>query len=76
MNEPSLAILHTVNVLGFYLPPMLFWAAAALLPYALARWAIGALDLYRFVWHRSLFNLALYVLSLGGLVFIGNRVGM
>nr|WP_281493625.1 DUF1656 domain-containing protein [Ancylobacter koreensis] len=68
--------MHTVNVLGFYLPPMLLWAGVALLPYALARWALGAFGLYRYVWHRSLFNLALYVLSLGGLVILGNRVGM
>ena len=28
--------------------------------------------LYRFVWHRSLFNLALYVLLVGGAVLFGN----
>jgi hypothetical protein len=28
--------------------------------------------IYRFIWHRSLFNLALYVLLMGGVVFLGN----
>jgi len=70
--EPSLAVFHTVNFFGFYLPPLLLWALAALLPYTLLRRAFGLLDLDRYVWHRSLFNLALYVLSLGGLILAGN----
>ncbi|GGC83127.1 DUF1656 domain-containing protein [Chelatococcus reniformis] len=71
MGAPSLAVFGTVELLGFYLPPAVLWAGAALVPYALLRWLLGRSGLYRFVWHRSLLNLALYVLLVGGVVFLG-----
>ena len=72
MGAPNLAIFHSVEFFGFYLPPLSLWAAAALVPFAIIRWMIGRLGLYRFIWHRSLFNIALYVLLVGGLVYFGN----
>jgi uncharacterized protein DUF1656 len=71
MSLPSLAVFHSVEFLGFYLPPMLLWAGAAVIPFAALRWLLERLDLYRFIWHRSLFNLALYVLLVGSGVFFG-----
>jgi uncharacterized protein DUF1656 len=71
MGTPNLAIFHTVELFGFYLPPLVLWAAAALVPFAVIRWLIGQLGLYRFIWHRSLFNLSLYVLLVGSGVFFG-----
>ena len=58
--------------LGFYLPPLALWAGGALIPFAVLRWLVERFGLYRFVWHRSLFNLALYVLLMGGVVFLGS----
>ncbi|MFT0862478.1 DUF1656 domain-containing protein [Ancylobacter sp. G4_0304] len=69
---PSLSFFHTVEFVGFYLPPLLIWATAVLVPFLLLRRLLDRLGLYRFVWHRSLFNLALYVLLLGGAIFLGN----
>ncbi|MCJ8145081.1 DUF1656 domain-containing protein [Ancylobacter sp. A5.8] len=69
---PSLSFFHTVELVGFYLPPLLIWALVALVPFLLLRAILDRSGLYRFVWHRSLFNLALYVLLLGGAVFLGN----
>jgi len=74
MGPPNIAIFHTVEFLGFYLPPLAVWAAMALVPFAVLRWLIGWLGLYRFIWHRSLFNVALYVMLIGGVVFYGNLV--
>lgn len=71
MAAPNLALFHSVEFLGFYLPPLALWAGAALVPFIVCRWLIGRLGLYRFVWHRSLFNLALYVLLVGGAVYLG-----
>lgn len=71
MYAPDLAVFHPVEFLGFYLPPQMLWALVALLPFALARWLIGRFGLYRFVWHRPLFNLALYVLMVGAVVLLG-----
>ncbi len=54
---------------GVYLPPLLpagllAWALTVLLSRALNR-----IGFYRYVWHRPLANVALYVLVLGGTVF-------
>ncbi len=72
MGLPSLTAFHTVEFLGFYLPPLVLWAGGAVIPFVILRWLLGRFDLYRFVWHRPLFNLALYVLVVGGVVFFGN----
>jgi hypothetical protein len=72
LHVPRLAVFHNVEFIGFYLPPALLWAAAALVPFAILRWLLDRYRLYRFVWHRSLFNLALYVLLVGGAVLVGN----
>lgn len=56
-----------VDILGVLVAPLLAWAVLAFvacLPlYRLLAWA-GA---YRFVWHRSLFNVALYLIVLAGI---------
>jgi hypothetical protein len=72
MDTPSLAAFHTVEFLGFYLPPLVPWAGGALIPFLVLRWLLERFGFYRFVWHRPLFNLALYVLLVGGTVFLGN----
>jgi Protein of unknown function (DUF1656) len=72
MGLPSLAALHTVEFLGFYLAPLILWAGAAVIPFVVFRWLLERVGFYQFVWHRSLFNLALYVLLVGGVVFFGN----
>jgi len=53
------------NVYGVYVPALLIFAVIAfLLAYVLRR-ALDAADLYRFVWHRPLFDLALFVIMFG-----------
>lgn len=63
-----IASLHTFDLFGFYLPAFVFWCLVALLPHALLRQAFAAAGLYRFVWHRALFDTALYVLVLWAIV--------
>jgi hypothetical protein len=72
MGGPGLSAFPTVEFLGFYLPPLMLWAIAAVIPFAALRWLFERCGFYRLVWHRSLFNLALYVLLTGGIVFLGN----
>ena len=72
MSLPRLAVFHTVEFFGFYLPPLILWASIALVLLAVLRRILERLDFYRFVWHRSLFNLALYVLLVGGITFLGS----
>jgi hypothetical protein len=59
MGLPSLAAFQTVEFLGFYLPPLILWAAVAIIPFVVLRWLMERLGLYRFIWHRPLFNLSL-----------------
>lgn len=74
MDLPSLSVRHSVEFLGFYLPPEALCAGGAVVLFLLFRWLFARFGLYQFVWHRALFNLALYVLLLGGVVFFGDRV--
>lgn len=69
----NVAFLHSVPFFGFYLPPILIWALAALVPYLALRAMMRRWNLDRFLWHRALFDLAIYVLLVGGVIFIGGR---
>ncbi len=55
---------------GIFIPALLAWVAVALAANSLARRLLQRLGLYRLVWHRPLFDLALYVVLLGGVVAI------
>jgi hypothetical protein len=72
MSLPRLAVFHSLEFLGFYLPPLMIWIGLALILLAVLRRLLERLDFYRFVWHRPLFNLALYVLLVGGITFLGS----
>ena len=58
-------MIRDVNLYGVFLPPLLVWAVAALPLAALLRRMLASRGLYRFVWHRPLFDLALLVIVLG-----------
>jgi hypothetical protein len=57
------------DLLGVYLPPLLPAIAVAWGLTALLTRGLNAVGFYRFVWHRPMANLALFVLVLGGTVF-------
>ncbi|MDD2704477.1 MAG: DUF1656 domain-containing protein [Acidocella sp.] len=54
-----------VNIYGVLFPPLLIWLGIALVLSTIIRRAISALGLYRFVWHRPLFDLCLLVMLTG-----------
>jgi hypothetical protein len=61
--------------LGFYgvfVPSLLVWAGAALPLTAALRRLLHWAGLYRMVWHRPLFDLALLVIVLGCVVAIAS----
>lgn len=62
------------DVFGFFLPMPLVWGVLALLPFLLMRRLIAAAGLYRLVWHRPLFDLALYIVILGLLMLCVPRL--
>lgn len=54
-----------IDVFGIYIPPLLVCLVIAwLLTWLLSRLLIG-LGFYRLVWHRPLFDVALYAIILG-----------
>jgi hypothetical protein len=61
-----------LDIHGVFLPS---YAALALFTYGMFRLLASFLEMagvYRLVWHRSLFNLALYVTLLGGFSVTAN----
>jgi len=61
-------MIHEINIYGVLVSPMLAWTLAALAATGLLRMMLARLGLYRFVWHKPLFDLALLVIVLGGVV--------
>ncbi len=59
-------MIHEIDIYGVLVTPMLVWLGVALLVTGLLRIALGHAGLYRFVWHKPLFDLAPLILVLGG----------
>ncbi len=55
-----------LDIHGVFIPALLAWALIALPVTALFKGVLERLGAYRFVWHRPLFDLALFVIVLGG----------
>jgi hypothetical protein len=63
-----------LNIYGVFVPALFAWM---LIAYGLSlplRRALAWSGFYRFVWHRPLFDLALYVVLLGIVVFLAIRL--
>jgi hypothetical protein len=61
-----------IDLYGVLLPPLLVWLAAGVALSALLRLAMGRFGLYRFVWHRPLFDLAILVIATGAVAAFAN----
>jgi hypothetical protein len=62
-----------IDVYGVFVPPLLIWVAVALPLTAGLRRLLRWCGFYNLVWHRPLFDLALLVTVLGGVVAFANR---
>ena len=65
-----------VDIFGVFVPPLLLWIGAALALVAALKRLLSVMGVYRFVWHRPLFDLALLVLAVGGLTALGAGWGI
>jgi hypothetical protein len=61
-------VIREINIGGVLLAPMLGYALVAALIWVVLRYVLTHLRFYRFVAHPPLFNAALYVILLAGLV--------
>jgi hypothetical protein len=62
-----------VSLYGLYVPTLLLLTLAALVVSRVLNGLLARLGVYRFVWHPALFDLALFVIVLGGLSFFASN---
>jgi hypothetical protein len=63
-----------LDIYGVFVPSLAAWMLVAFLISLVARWVLAWTGFYRLVWHRPLFDLALYVVLLGCVVTVGQRL--
>ncbi|AJP58399.1 hypothetical protein UC34_18465 [Pandoraea vervacti] len=59
-----------IDIYGVFVPTLLALMVVAFVLTGALRFVLARLGFYRLVWHRSLFNLAVYIIALGGIVAI------
>jgi hypothetical protein len=59
-----------LDIYGVFIPSLAAWMLLAFLISLAVRRVLAATSFYRLVWHRPLFDLALYVVLLGGVVAV------
>jgi hypothetical protein len=63
-----------IDILGVFVPSVLVLMLIAYLVNIGIRWALTRIGFYRLVWHRSIFDLGIYVLVLGVIVVVSHRL--
>jgi hypothetical protein len=68
-------VIGEFDIYGVYVPLLAVFGGVAFLLQLAAKRAFDALGFYRFVWHRPLFDLSIFVILLGAVTAIGIAVG-
>jgi hypothetical protein len=63
-----------IDILGVFVPAVLVLMFIAYLLNLAIRTVLARLGFYRFVWHRSIFDLGIYVMVLGLVVIVSHRL--
>jgi hypothetical protein len=63
-----------IDILGVFVPAVLVLMFIAYLVNIVIRAALERVGFYRFVWHRSIFDLGIYVVVLGVVVIVSHRL--
>ena len=66
-------MIHEIDIYGVLVPDLLVWMAIAFLVSVPVRRLFGGVGIYRLVWQRRLFDVALFVIILGGIVAAAQR---
>jgi hypothetical protein len=61
-----------LNIYGVFVPALFLWMLVALGIVLVLRRALVRHGGYAFIWHRPLFDIALYVIILGVVVYLSN----
>ncbi|SAL76951.1 membrane protein [Caballeronia terrestris] len=62
-----------IDIFGVFVPAVLVLMLVAYLVNLAIRTVLTRTGFYRFVWHRSIFDLGIYVLVLGAVVVLSHR---
>ncbi|MGJ4889230.1 DUF1656 domain-containing protein [Bradyrhizobium sp. HKCCYLRH3099] len=65
---------HDIDIAGVLVPSLLLWLIIAYGCIAVLRVLLRRLGVYRLVWHPALFDFALHVCALGGIVYLASEV--
>ncbi|MCI3205217.1 MULTISPECIES: DUF1656 domain-containing protein [Pandoraea] len=57
-----------IDIYGVFVPTLLALMVVAFVLTGALRFVLARIGFYKLVWHRSLFNLAVYIIALGGIV--------
>ena len=63
-----------IDIYGVFLPAVLVLMLVSYLFCLVITRVFARVGLYRFVWHRSIFDLAIYVIVLGVVVIVSHRL--
>ena len=63
-----------IDIYGVFVPDLLLWIVLAFLVSVPVRRLLALTGFYRLVWHRALFDVALFVILLGAVVAISKRL--
>jgi hypothetical protein len=66
--------MEEIDLHGVFVSGLLVWAVAAYVVTALLTRLFAWLKLYRLVWHRALFDVAVYVIVWGGVAMAASRL--
>jgi len=61
---------YVIDIYGVLVPALLLWIIVAYVLSAFLRRIMQHFDLYRLVWHRALFDFAVFVCLLGVVVYL------
>jgi len=64
---------YELDLFGVMVPSLLLWAVLAYALAAILRKVFDRAGLYRHIWHRALFDFAIYVCLLGSFVYVSKE---
>jgi hypothetical protein len=65
---------YELDIAGVLVPSLVLWLVIAYALSALLRTQLRRLGFYRLVWHRALFDFAIFVCLLGGIVYLSRSI--
>ncbi len=66
-------MIHEIDIYGVFVPDLMVWFVVAFVLSVPIRRLLALVGFYRLVWHRALFDVALFVILLGGVIVVSHR---